>query len=225
MLVWRCNSSVRRLTCLGSRCWMKTNAMPVLDGRAWSISVKASRPPAEAPIPTIGKTPSSDWSGSSATRGGKEGRGSREEIGDFLVFFVGRLAFFAVFFFSMESSQSHYHPAKVYLRTSRWTRRQGIMAINRSPQRRKVNRNAGDRRVVRVETKDYLGHPRYITADLLDSSDVGLGLSLRTPLEAGASLVIRTNLDPKRANVPRRVLVNWCEEKPDGTFQAGLQFV
>jgi hypothetical protein len=92
-------------------------------------------------------------------------------------------------------------------------------------QRRKVNRKAGDRRVVRVETKDYLGNPRYITADLLDSSDVGLGLSLRTPLEAGASLVIRTNLDPKRANVPRRVLVNWCEEKPDGTFQAGLQFV
>jgi hypothetical protein len=92
-------------------------------------------------------------------------------------------------------------------------------------QRRKVNRKAGDRRVVRVETKDYLGNPRYITADLLDSSDVGLGVSLRTPLEAGASLVIRTNLDPKRANLPRRVLVNWCEEKPDGTFQAGLQFV
>jgi hypothetical protein len=92
-------------------------------------------------------------------------------------------------------------------------------------QRRKVNRKAGDRRVIRVETKDYLGNPRYITADLLDSSDVGLGVSLRTPLEAGASLVIRTNLDPKRANVPRRVLVNWCEEKPDGSFHAGLQFV
>ena len=98
------------------------------------------------------------------------------------------------------------------------------MSITRT-QRRKVNRKAGDRRVIRVETKDYLGNPRYITADLLDSSDVGLGVSLRTPLEPGASLVIRTNLDPKRANVPRRVLVNWCEEKPDGTFQAGLQFV
>jgi hypothetical protein len=92
-------------------------------------------------------------------------------------------------------------------------------------QRRRANRKAGDRRVVRVETKDYLGNPRYITADLLDSTDVGLGVSLRTPLEAGASLFIRTNLDPKRANAPRRVRVNWCEEKPDGTFQAGLQFV
>jgi hypothetical protein len=92
-------------------------------------------------------------------------------------------------------------------------------------QRRKVNRKAGDRRVVRVETKDYLGNPRYITADLLDSSNIGLGVSLRTPLEAGASLTIRTNLDPKRPNAPCRVRVNWCEEKPDGSFQAGLEFV
>jgi hypothetical protein len=101
----------------------------------------------------------------------------------------------------------------------------GILATNSSPQRRKVSRNAGDRRVVRVETKDYLGHPRYITADLLDSSDIGLGISLRAPLEEGSAIVVRTNLDAKRANVPRRVRVNWCEEKPDGTFQAGLEFL
>ena len=99
------------------------------------------------------------------------------------------------------------------------------MAITRKPQRRKVNRQAGDRRVVRVETKDHLGNPRHITADLLDSSEVGLGISLRAPLEPGSSIVVRTNLDPKRANVPCRVLVNWCEEKPDGAFQAGLEFV
>jgi hypothetical protein len=99
------------------------------------------------------------------------------------------------------------------------------VAITPSPQRRKVNRKAGDRRVVRVETKDYLGNPRYITADLMDSSDIGLGVSLRTPLEAGSSIVIRTNLDPKRANAPRQVRVTWCEEKPDGTFQAGLEFM
>jgi hypothetical protein len=76
-----------------------------------------------------------------------------------------------------------------------------------------------------VETKDYQGNPRYITADLLDSSEMGLGVALRAPLEAGSSIVVRTNLDPKRANVPRRVRVNWCEEKPDGTFQAGLEFL
>src|SRR5579884_3074184 len=39
----------------GSRCWMKTNAMPVSGGRARSSCRNASRPPAEAPIPATGK--------------------------------------------------------------------------------------------------------------------------------------------------------------------------
>jgi len=92
-------------------------------------------------------------------------------------------------------------------------------------QRRKKQRTPGDRRIVRIETKDYLGNPRYVTADLLDSSDIGLGISLRTPLEAGATINVRTNLDPTRANVPRRVRVTWCEEKADGAFHAGLEFI
>jgi len=100
-----------------------------------------------------------------------------------------------------------------------------LVAIAQSPQRRKQTRKAGDRRVVRVETKDHLGHPRYVTADLMDSSDIGLGISLRAELEPGANIVVRTNLDPKRVNVPRKVRVNWCEEKPDGTFQAGLEYL
>ena len=125
----------------------------------------------------------------------------------------------------MEAPQFECASAKVYLRSGRWTRRECKVAIKGSPQRRKLTRKAGDRRVVRVETKDYLGNPRYITADLLDSSEIGLGVVLRAPLEAGSAITIRTNLDPKRANVPRRVRVNWCEEKPDGTFQAGLEFV
>ena len=79
--------------------------------------------------------------------------------------------------------------------------------------------------MVRVETKDNLGHARYVTADLVDSSDIGLGVSLRAPLEPGAAIVVRTNLDPKRLNVPRKVRVNWCEEKADGTFQAGLEYL
>jgi hypothetical protein len=44
---------VSMLSCLASRCCTKTNAMPVLGGRARSIWVKASSPPAEAPIPTM----------------------------------------------------------------------------------------------------------------------------------------------------------------------------
>ena len=98
-----------------------------------------------------------------------------------------------------------------------------MLSTNSKPQRRSLTRNPGDRRVVRIETKDYKGRPCYITADLLDSSRIGLGVALRAPLIAGSAAVIRTTLDGK-ANVPRPVRVSWCEEKPDGTFQAGLEF-
>lgn len=99
------------------------------------------------------------------------------------------------------------------------------MAATFKLQRRKSQRTKGDRRVVRIETKDNLGNPRYVTADLLDSSNLGLGIALRTPLEPGAAITVRTNLDPARPNQPRRVRVTWCEERPDAVFHAGLEFV
>src|SRR5437867_4796484 len=42
------------LSCLGSKCWMSTNAMPVSVRSCLRSWVKASRPPAEAPMPTTG---------------------------------------------------------------------------------------------------------------------------------------------------------------------------
>ncbi len=42
------------LSWLGSRCWTMTNAMPVGARARDSISRRASRPPAEAPMPTTG---------------------------------------------------------------------------------------------------------------------------------------------------------------------------
>ena len=102
--------------------------------------------------------------------------------------------------------------------------REGIVATTARPQRRRTNRKTGDRRVVRVETRDKMGHPRWITGDLTDSSEGGLGVSLRTPLEAGATIHIRANLGANQTNVTLSVRVTWCEERPDGTFQAGLKF-
>ncbi len=99
-----------------------------------------------------------------------------------------------------------------------------MVASTTSPQRRRTSRKNSDRRVVRVETKDKMGHARWITADLTDSSEGGLGVSLRTPLEAGSTVLIRVNLGADRVNVATRVRVSWCEERPDGTFQAGLEF-
>src|SRR5580765_5131523 len=43
------------LACVGSRCWIRTKAIPVVDGRCSKSCENASRPPAEAPIPTMGK--------------------------------------------------------------------------------------------------------------------------------------------------------------------------
>ena len=99
------------------------------------------------------------------------------------------------------------------------------MAATTSKQRRRVSRKAGDRRVVRIEMKDHMGNPRWITADLIDNSEAGLGISLMAELKAGSTLLIRGNFDPNRPNVPVRVGVKWCEERNDGTFRAGLEFL
>jgi hypothetical protein len=99
------------------------------------------------------------------------------------------------------------------------------VATTTSKQRRRVSRKAGDRRVVRIEMKDHMGHPRWITADLIDNSEAGLGISLMTQLETGSTILIRGNFDANRPNVPTRVGVKWCEERDDGTFRAGLEFL
>src|SRR6266404_3464066 len=55
ILVERARSSFSMLPCVGSRCCTRTKAIPVFSGRCESTLVNASRPPAEAPKPTIGK--------------------------------------------------------------------------------------------------------------------------------------------------------------------------
>src|SRR6267154_85946 len=56
ILVVRERISSSALWWLGSRCCKNTRAMPVVSGKLASRVEKASRPPAEAPIPTTGKT-------------------------------------------------------------------------------------------------------------------------------------------------------------------------
>src|SRR4030095_9542786 len=54
MVVARDRISVSMLAWVGARCWITTNAIPVSGCSARSIPVKASSPPAEAPMPTMG---------------------------------------------------------------------------------------------------------------------------------------------------------------------------
>src|SRR2546427_547091 len=66
MVVDRGRISVSRLSCFGSRCCTRTNATPGSAGTWVSNDANASSPPAEAPMPTIGKE--SDRSAASAAR-------------------------------------------------------------------------------------------------------------------------------------------------------------
>jgi hypothetical protein len=65
IFVKRARMPARRLSWVGERCWIITNAMPVSAGSGFSSAWVASMPPAEAPIATIGKGgPSSGVGGS-----------------------------------------------------------------------------------------------------------------------------------------------------------------
>src|SRR2546428_13287759 len=52
--VSRARIEARMLSCLADRCWTRTKAMPVSEGRLRSSWLRASSPPAEAPTPTTG---------------------------------------------------------------------------------------------------------------------------------------------------------------------------
>ena len=54
MRVCRESNSTIKLSCLGSRCGTSTKAMPLSDGTAPKNFLKASSPPADAPMPTTG---------------------------------------------------------------------------------------------------------------------------------------------------------------------------
>lgn len=58
----RARICVNELSCPGSRCAMKTKATPVSGGKCETNWVNASRPPADAPIPTMRQAaPDAAW--------------------------------------------------------------------------------------------------------------------------------------------------------------------
>ena len=92
-------------------------------------------------------------------------------------------------------------------------------------QRRKSNRKTSDRSIVRIELKDGLGHARWVTADVIDRSEQGIGVSLMTPLESGLTLLISGKLGEDLADVRRSARVSWCVEGINGACRVGLEFL
>ena len=92
-------------------------------------------------------------------------------------------------------------------------------------QRRRANRKASDRSVVRIELKDGLGHARWVTADLVDRSEQGIGLSLMSPLKCGLTLQVSGKIGEDQSDVRRNARVSWCVEGINGTCRVGLEFL
>ncbi len=67
-------------------------------------------------------------------------------------------------------------------------------------QRRKAHRKPADSSVIRIEMKDGMGNPRWVTADLVDIIEGGFGLALRTPLKPGSTVVVRGKLRENRTS-------------------------
>lgn len=97
------------------------------------------------------------------------------------------------------------------------------MTTSQTAQRQRASRKKSIGRVIRLQLKDNLGNPRWVTADLLDVSGNGIGLTTRVPLTAGSKIVVRGNLGDHRTDAASPAIVKWCTEKINGNFHAGLE--
>ena len=91
--------------------------------------------------------------------------------------------------------------------------------------RRKDRARAASKRILRICLEEDAGRPRWITGDLFDYSEVGLGISLAVPLAIGSVVSVRGRFgDNSRQEVSSRARVAWCLERSDGTYRAGLEY-
>jgi hypothetical protein len=100
-----------------------------------------------------------------------------------------------------------------------------MSTTQRDQRRRTGRRNISTPSVMRVELRDGMGHPRNITADLVDWSETGLNLALVAPIKPGATVVVRGKLGDERTDISRRAIITWCTEDPKGGYRAGVEFL
>ncbi len=95
--------------------------------------------------------------------------------------------------------------------------------MSTTTQRRKDLRQTSESQVIRIQIKDRMGNPKWLTADLLNTSAGGIGISLRTQLAAGSEVVVRGKLNEAWGQTTNPAVVKWCTEKINGNFHAGLE--
>jgi hypothetical protein len=76
---------------------------------------------------------------------------------------------------------------------------------------------------MRLQVTDRMGNPKWLTAELMDTSEGGIGISLMTPLHPGSKLTVRGKLNENTNGSAIPATVKWCTEKINGNFHAGLE--
>ncbi len=71
---------------------------------------------------------------------------------------------------------------------------------------------------------DGMGNPKWMTADLIDTSEGGIAIAILTPLRAGAKVLVRGKFGQNQSEVASPATVRWCTEKINGNLHAGLEF-
>jgi curved DNA-binding protein len=90
-------------------------------------------------------------------------------------------------------------------------------------QRRRVIRQKNGAQVIRLQIKDRMGNPKWITGDLMDISERGIAISVLTPLAIGSRIVVHGKLGESQSDVVNSATVMWCSEKINSNFHAGLE--
>jgi len=73
--------------------------------------------------------------------------------------------------------------------------------------------------------QDGKGNPRWVTADLVDTTPSGIGVSLVTVLQPASVVLVRGRFGKDQTEAHHKAGVKWCAEAPGGTFRAGLEFL
>ena len=98
-----------------------------------------------------------------------------------------------------------------------------IKAVRKPAQRRRELRRKDDLRVIRLQVRP--GDPNWLTGDLLDTSQSGIGISVPTPLSVGSTIAVRGRLQESQGEALDVVaVVRWCTQTIHGNYQAGLEF-
>lgn len=97
------------------------------------------------------------------------------------------------------------------------------MSTTETAQRRRASRKKGDPQVIRLQIKDRMGNPKWVTADLLNASANGIGISVLAPLASGLKIVVRGKLGPDQSEIVSPATVTWCIERASGHFHVGLE--